>query len=811
MRYVVLLCAVLWTGAAFSVPALSEAASITELASQARQAQGRVRDIKSRGWGVDEQQQVIRVLGPLALDFLAASDLAQAVADPARKSMVRALYETLSDPLEEIYRGASSRLDRMSQAVMDQDGDLEALYETQEWKDAQLLASQSLYFLNWLRYVGASLFDGSKKKKLLEDAANGFSEFAVGEQSSQLKRESLFGRALCEKELKQFDWAIRDFELLLKDQGLPLEMERKVRLGLLEAYVQAEKVEKALAASDQFIVRMGNVASSDELARAKYLRAQVLFGAVKKQRGKKGEQYRREALALVEQLRQRGGFWRKQAEALAKSEVSKEPRQWATVEDESPFLQWEQAKEHLRKNNFAQAIPFLREVLASNDPNAAEHKREARYFLGVGLFQQREYREAATQLAEFLGTDGAPREFGPEAAYLRFKAAEALYARQPNTENSKLYLDATKDFIRRYPRHQSIFEAYFRLGEYNHAQQQYLPAIEAYQKVTGDAAFRMRADFATLQCYFSLLDALEEQRDGIGISENTLHTRIAASLKTFWKDSEELEKKSRSLDKRVPLQEYRGKVSVMHAAFLSKNVEANAAEIVTLLDDFETKYPEQKDAFAKVARMRLVALEKAGRFTDLEKEVQHIFTRYKPDEQQELLAGLVQVLPRDIRKLEQGNDQENLLAAKRTLARLYADRLQRGEAFAEDESPAQFKYELAQLYLDVKDYEKAIPIYQELQNGAYSLVSLAGLAQIAAVQGDRAQAIHYWEQMLKGTQVGDQLWFRGTFEVAQLNAALGNTDLACRTISSARSLVGRLREQTLKKKIQDLAAQSCGQ
>jgi tetratricopeptide (TPR) repeat protein len=228
------------------------------------------------------------------------------------------------------------------------------------------------------------------------------------------------------------------------------------------------------------------------------------------------------------------------------------------------------------------------------------------------------------------------------------------------------------------------------------------------------------------------------------------------------------------------------------------------------LQDCEKKYPEQQDAFAKVARMRLVASEKAGRFIDLEKEVDNIFTRFKPDEQQELFVGLDKVLPKDVKKLEKQNDKEALLAAKRTLARLYADRLQRKTPFAEDESPQQFKYELAQIYLDIKDYDKAIPIYQELQQGAYSLVSLAGLAQIAEVKGDQRQSISYWEDMLKGTQVGDPLWFRGTFEVARLQAALGEKENSCKTINGARPILGRLGEQGLKKKIQDLAAQSCG-
>jgi tetratricopeptide (TPR) repeat protein len=787
--------------ASLFVPLPGEAATVAELLTQARQAQGRVREIKSQGWGVDEKQRVIQLLGPLALNFLSASDLAQAASSQTQKSQVRDLYDTLSTPLDDIYGGSISRLEGMSKAVMDRDGDLEALYDTKEWKEAQLVASQSLYFLNWLHYVGSFVSEGQSRKKLLEEAAKGFSEFAVGEQSSQLKRESLFGRALCEKELKQFDWAVRDFELLLKDPALPADLERKVRTAMAEARSRSARGERADSERAE--------SAADAQARAMLQRAQSLFESRKKATGEARLKPLLEAVALLDEVRKQGGSWKEKADALANTEITE---QEAAIIDEqkNPFPQWGQARDLLQKSEFAKAVPFLREVLTSDDPKAALHHRDAQYYLGVGLFQLRDYRESATQLTKFLTADGVPPQFGAEAMYLRFKAAEALYAKEPTPDSGKLYLDAIKDFIRRYPDHKSIFEAYFRLGEYNQKQENYLAAVESYQKVSSDPAFRTRADFATLQSYFSLLDALDEKRSGSGISEKELRQRTATGLQAFWKNSAELEKTNPAVAKQVPLQDYRGKVSVMNAAFLSKDVDTKAADIIALLQDFEKKYPDEKDAFAKVARIRLVALEKAGRFADLEKEVDNIFTRFKPDEQKELLAGLSKVLPIDIKKLEKKNDKENLLTAKRTLARLYANRLQQGEAFAEDESPTQFKYELAQLYLDVKDYDKATPIYQELQQSAYSLVSLAGLAQIAAVKGDQHQALTYWEEMLKGTQAGDPLWFRGTFEVAQLNATLGNTDLACKTISGARAMLGRLGEQGLKRRIQDLGVQTCG-
>jgi TolA-binding protein len=781
------------------LPAASFAATIAELLAQARQAQAQARSLKSQGW--DGKQQAIQLLGPLALNFLSAPDLAQAAS--SQKTQVRDLYETLSNPLDSVYDESVARLESLSKSVMDRDGDLEALYETKEWKDVQAVASQSLYFLNWLHYVGAFVSDGAERKKLLDECAKGFAEFAVGEQSSQLKRESLFGRALCEKEGKHFDWAIRDFELLLKDTGLPSDMERKVRAAMADARNRQTRGDKAAEVAEQ-----PKENPVDLQARAMLQKAQSLLDASKKLSGNDRLRKLLEAMAYLDEVRKQSTAWSEKADALAKSEISE--ADLAMVDEvKNPFPAWGQARELLQKSDYGRSIPLLREVLASSDPKAKLHHREAQYYLAVGLYQTKNYREALTELAQVLGTEGMAANFVSDAVYLRFKATEASYAKDQGPESTKAFLEATKEFIRRYPDHKAISEAHFRLGEYNQGQKNYLAAAESYNKVNDDPVLRTRADFAILQGYFALLDLLEEKKDNIGIAEPELRKRTATTLQAFWKDINALESSANGT-KPVPFQEYRGKVSVMNAAFLSKDVDANAKEVLNFLQDFEKKYPEQSDAFAKVARMRLVASEKAGRFTDLEKEVDNISARFKPEEQKELLVGLDKVLPKDVKKLEKQNDKDNLLSARRLLARFQAERLRSGAPFAADESPDQFKYGLAQLYVDLKDYDKAIPLYQELQNGAYSLVAQAGLAQIAEVKGDQRQSLTHWGELLKGTQVGDPLWFRGSYEVARLNAALGEKDLSCRTMNGVRPVLGRLGEQGLKKKIQDLAVQSCG-
>jgi tetratricopeptide (TPR) repeat protein len=188
--------------------------------------------------------------------------------------------------------------------------------------------------------------------------------------------------------------------------------------------------------------------------------------------------------------------------------------------------------------------------------------------------------------------------------------------------------------------------------------------------------------------------------------------------------------------------------------------------------------------------------------------VDHIYANYEGEKRLELLKALDQVLVRDIKNLKKQNDKDNLHAAKRTLARLYSDKIERND-FAADESQDKFKYDLAQLYLDVKDYDKAAALYGQLQDGAYSLVSLAGLARIAEVQGDKKKALVYWQEMVQDSQVGDPIWFQGSYEVAVLNNSLGNAQASCRTARGTRAMINRLGDLGLKKKIQDFVTQNC--
>lgn len=794
MRRVIVGVALFAFLASLLTPAWSSAATISELSTRAAQAKSQANRLKSGG--KDAQLQAIGLIGPIAMDFVGASDLSRSV--KTSRSRVRQIYNDLSGPLKHIYTANTSKMERWMKDIMAVDGDLEALYETPKWRDAQDVSARALYFLNWLNYVGSYVYEGKKQTKMLEEAINGFSEFASGPASS-IKRETLFGRALSERELGEYDWAIRDFEILLKDRATSPDMRKKASNAIQET--------RRLAQKGGGKRRRNAVPSADDIFEQQLAEARDLFKRSLKEKGSTHTQTRERAIGLVlgvKQSKDADDSWRKAADELLAEYLNDEEKLVL-----NPFVPWRNAVERIRKGQFSKAIPELRTVVASDDPRAQRYKQDAQYYLADALIRTGALRKGVKELDIYLSNN--PSKNVVNASYLRFKAAESLFAQSQNQANGLLYVEAAKEFIQRDTKNTSkaVHEAHFRLGEYYHGQKNYLKAIDSYRQVSGSTDFRFRADFATVQCYFSLYEQLEEDpKADIGIQPEDLKKRINTALAAFEKSSAAFEKQQLTDKNRENLRNYRGRVKFMNAVLLSEDMDANAVQIADLLEDFEQKYPVHKDAFETVARVRLITLQKAGRFGDIEKNVDYIYANYEGEKRAEILKGLDQVLINDIKDLKKKKDTENLLAARRTLARLNADRLERGE-FADDESPDKFKYELAQLYLDVKDYDRAAALYTQLQDGAYSLVSLAGLAQIADVQGNKREALQYWETMLKESRAGDPIWFRGSYESAILHESLGNPQAACRTVRGTRAMLNRLGNQKLKQQIQDFLTQHC--
>ena len=738
------------------------------------------------------QQRAVERLGPLALGFIALSDRTSAAgAEGREREALSAAYDAVSAPLESLYDTNSGALDRMAKGVMDEDGDLEALYETPAFKNAQLVASQALYYLNWLHYYGARLREGAARKALLEKAQRGFSEFAVGDRRSDLLVESLLGRGLCHLELGNIDFALHDLQAVATDAQASPERRAKARLGTLDAYARAGRTADALRVSDE-LLRDGD-RSDDDLVR--FLRARVLLAAAKGASGAEADRYRQQALVALDQLRTAGPGWETKVAGLLQTQVDN-PARWAD-KAASPFAKWELAKMLVQKGDYKQATPLLEAVVASSDPALRSAQGEAQYMLGLARFQAGQYQAAADHLDAALGDEQAA--YAADAAYMRFKVLEALVAQSPDGGFGPRYEQAVRAFLARHPDHRATFEAHFRLGELLQGQRQFEAALQSYARVQGDPGFELRARFASLQCRFELLQAAE------GLDA----PRRAAVVKEISDDLRAVDAQLTASEKQrggadpAQLKAMRAKTAVMRAVYAGLQAEPDDPAIVEALAGFEAKYTDQADLLPQVWRLRLGAYLRLGRFADAATEVK----AHGPA----LLAAIGQPAIEDLavafiregaRRNGQGDATANR-AAEQVALRLYELLPTEGEGVGKT------RLTLARLYENTGDLAKARPLYAaSVQTSAAP--ALRGLARIAEREQRPADAIGYWRQLGTSVRAGDPPWYESQYEVARVTLAMGQQQASCEQLKQLKPAMPGLSDADLRKKFDALYKQACG-
>ncbi len=738
------------------------------------------------------QQQMVERLGALVLAFIDQSERAAREGMGAQRiAELKPAFEAIAGPLDDLYKAPSERAERMQREIMDQDGDLEALYETRDWQQMQSIVGQSLYYRNWLNYYGARLYDGPRRKELLEMAEKGFAEFAVGDQKTDLLTESLLGRGLCNLDLGNYEPAIRDFKIVIEEPNASAERKAKARLALLDTYSRSGKTSDALRYSQE-LLNSGTLSGGD-VTLVRFYRLVALFDAMKGTSAAQAETYRREAGALMDQLRSAGSGWAEKVDALMLSRTDN-PAQWASKAG-TPAAKWELTRLLLEKGDEKSATPLLEELVASDQAGAKPYQAEANYWLGVIRFKAGDYSGAAKHLAAAQAADQA--SFAAEASYLQFKALEALMAAGPNPDLAQRYVDSMRAYLQKYPDHRFAYEVRYRLGEYLQGDNQFDAAIVEYQQVKGDPGFELRAAFGTLQSQF---EGLKGRPDPA--TRDQLMQRIGHSLDQF---SEKLRAFQQQKDKGdVPVKEFEAKVAVLQAVYLSLRGDDNDARIADLLAGYPQKYPQQSELVPQAVRLRVGALRRLDRLIDANKEIQMNATFIAADGRTDLIEELATGFAKVAAK-KKAQDPNAAREANQIALRLYE--LATPQDGAPDDKK---KLTLAHLYESTDESQQAETLYKEvLARTDGSLPALRGLARLAEAHQDAAGAADYWKRYTAATRPGDAPWYEGQYQQARLLVARGDKKGGCAMLEQLRPAMPGLSDADLRQKLNDLYQQAC--
>ena len=771
---------------AAGVPPSAHAASMSDLRAQARAA-GLV-----PGSGGAAEEAAIDRLGRLAIQLIDAAD--------ARAPGTVEAYEAISAPLERSHEAHREALDRLSQRVVDEDGDMDALFETPAWREHQALATQSLYYLNWLRYQGAQLFSGAKRTTLLEQAASGFGEFATAGGDSAIVVESHLGRGLANLELNNVQWATADFEAVVRARGAVPERVRKAGLALAEAYIRAGRSGDALAASRRAL----DMATPGDLPRARVTRARALLMAAASEPGKRAA-YQQEARALLEPVKDAGGTWGRQADRILAARPD-DPRIWAgpkaAAPPPPPPSEWDETKRLAASGKYAQAIPRLERVIASEDADDRAHRREAQYLLGVARFKTGKLDQAAEALGAVVADEQAAY-FRDDAAYLLFKIAEARYVASPTDEALPAYARAVADFLAAYPKHPSAPEARFRLGEAEQRARRCPAAIAQFAQVAGDPAFELQAAFGAAQCAMKRLEEAEEAG-----AEPDPAARAAAeeALGRFWKV---VEAHPPEAFRDAPAEDLSGRAALLSAYLAALGDSPDYERALTMLEGFEEKYPALADQRPQVVKLRLAALGRLGRLAAMAAEAE----RPEVAELDPLfLDHLSRRLLTTAARAKARGETEEAAAGKRA-ARLLAERALAAPAEEDGLTPrarGRLRGTLGTLYEDAGESARALAIYESLLAEDPDILSArAGAARVLEDTGRAAEARALWDQVASAPARGAG-WLEAHYQSARLSMALGEVERGCGTLREVPPSLLANQNAPTPRKIQDLLRERCG-
>ncbi len=762
--------------------AVAGAQSVADIVARARQ----VKQSWSGGQPPSDEaalRQSIARLGEAALQFIALSDRFEQQGGGKEGEALLEAYRALSQPLEAIYEATGGKLERMVQKVIAEDGDLEALYESPEYRRAGTLGAQALYYLNWVRFYGARRMEGAQRKILLEKAMQGFGEFA-GSDNAELRRESLLGRGLCALELGDLDAATQDLLAVADDPQNPAERRSKARLALLDAYVRHGRYREAV----QLSAALMGTAGAD--ARVRFLHARALLELARKASAEEAERLRKDAVAALEPLQRGGGVWAERAQGLLLS-FADDPARLAKMV-EGPRARIELAKMLLQKKDYRQAISVLEEAGRSGSLSPAL-EAERRYVLGLAQFQSGLWREAAENLR--LAAQEKTGEDAAEAAYLHFKAWERMAADQREQADLAAYERAIRAYVERFPQHRFAYEGFFRLGELLQQRKQCKEALEAFARVSGDAEFHVRARFGALQCRVTLL------AESGSPSAQTL-AELGSELAILTRALEDL--KHRQRNEPVVLSGLEAKLTLLRAAWQSWQAEPDWQQIASALENFEQRYAQQSELFAAVNRLRLLAYLRLGRFRDAEAVAERwaseLVREFGAQQSEQLAAAFVRAGTQRKNQGEAGAD----LAAQRVALRLY-------EALAAaDSNKPKFRLTLARLYENTGDLVRARALYEEvLTQDPNLLAALRALAGMAEAKGDLEAARQYWERYARAARPGDAPWYEGEYQLARLQNTAGDRGAACARLEKLKPAMPGLSDVQLRQQLDQLYRQAC--
>ena len=488
------------------------------------------------------------------------------------------------------------------------------VFKSPQWKEPQVLAATAGYRLGWNNYYTSLLTveDDPMRKSMLDEAIEGFGFAFLNAGKDTVIVKSLFGRALCWRQIQRYTEALKDFtavrQALKKDDPLIIRclyeesLTNSMAGNADEALRNLEKLEKAAAGKkipDEVSIDVKRLIVVNTIA----VMEKRLDGATGAQLKESVEESLDRLMALKNPAMAKGiyTFALNHADQLEDLPCSRLGSAAAMAI----------ADRYFDRGSYDHALDLYRKIISNPDPFAGEFMDGAR-FRAAYISCKREAWPDALPLLEGFNKQFPNSPFLKDASALYYLATANIYKKVPYEDTQRQFIDAVRVYLQYCPDGADRSEAHFHLGNYLEENGKHVEAMSHFVRVKKDSSNFGAARYYMLQDAAARLDALERGADEKSKAADKLRSESAAlfaEVQREWKDGTENAKSMASA------------LTALQAKLNYHNARDSSRKALENLDGFETRFPEATLLFMDITMLRVRCYVKLAMMKEAETEI----------------------------------------------------------------------------------------------------------------------------------------------------------------------------------------------
>jgi len=709
----------------------------------------------------------VRLLTLAAAAILSAATATQAATGAQLESRSKTFYDTLASGntarAAEIFPGLErdlenreleleERLDGMRERVVDSDGDLEQLYQSASWRDAEVESFVVSYHLAWVRYQGAQLTtDKARKKKLLDEAIDGFAKFLVMGEVQDIYAESLYGRGLAHMDAGNYKSAIAD----LTEASSKPQTRTKAQAALAEAKRRAG----------------GGPAAPPPPPDSEALLARMVELLPKASNGDPAAE--KEATELARGLAAKGGEW----PARVDQAIARKLGSGAPESVRSSYGLWLLAQLSLDRNKCGNLPALVAAGAEVKDAGRGRHRPQL-LFLEAGCELNAGKQAKAAEVFGVIVEEFPKSDKAREAAYYQFRALDL--ARDADPKKTPAFQAALERYVERWGGATGGDEARYLLGEMKRESGDCEAAAVDLGKIT-KGAYATRARMAVLECRVAKVGKDTPPDERAALVKDL--QKLVADVKPVGDDADIV-----------------ARAALMGALVANGTRPPDDATTVALLSGFEEKYPGSAGLIPRVVEVRLRSRIALDQLAEAEADLDAYLASKDDDGTR---RETVKRLGRDLANRAAGSAGEERTLSLRLARKLY-------QAQVADGGSAADRIQLAELELSAGEPVAARKLFEEaIAAEPTSVEAMRGAARAAAAAEQTDDAIAFWRAVVEASEPGGTSWYEARIAQVQLLAKKGQTEMACGIVRSSQGRSKTAGGDELAKALEALAPQVC--